>query len=121
MPRVDRQKGSVKQARSDAVASPHGATLQHMKKTIGVRQLRQRASEFLRAVEQGASLEVTAHGRPVAQLAPVRPDDRRAVLVTRGRLRPADGDLLDFGAPLPAARNVPPASASLLHVRDDER
>jgi prevent-host-death family protein len=90
-------------------------------KTIGVRELRQRASEYLREVEEGASLEVTAHGRPVAQLVPVRPDGRRAVLVTRGRLTPADGDLLDLGAPLPAARKELPASELLMRARNDER
>lgn len=90
-------------------------------KTIGVRELRQRASEYLREVEGGASLEVTAHGRPIAQLVPVRREGRRAVLVTRGRLRPADGDIFDLGAPLPAARNVVPASALVMRARSDER
>jgi prevent-host-death family protein len=90
-------------------------------KTIGVRELRQRASEYLREVGEGASLEVTAHGRPVAQLVPVRPDGRRAVLVTRGRLTPADGDVLELGAPLPPARDVLPASALLMRARNDER
>ena len=40
-------------------------------KSIGVRELRQRASEYLREVEQGRTLEVTARGRPVARLVPV--------------------------------------------------
>lgn len=38
---------------------------------IGVRDLRQRASEVLRAVEAGESATVTVAGRPVAQLIPV--------------------------------------------------
>lgn len=90
-------------------------------KTIGVRELRQRASEYLREVEGGASLEVTAHGRPIAQLVPVRREGRRAVLVTRGRLTPTDGDIFDLGAPLPAARNVVAPSALLMRARNDER
>ena len=57
-------------------------------KTIGVRELRQRASAYLKEVQEGRSLEVTAHGRPVAQLVPVRRAGRRRVLATRGRLRP---------------------------------
>ena len=40
--------------------------------TIGVRDLRQRASEVLRAVEAGESATVTVAGRPVAQLIPVK-------------------------------------------------
>jgi prevent-host-death family protein len=90
-------------------------------KTIGVRELRQRASEFLREVEEGARLEVTAHGRPVAQLVPVRPDGRRAMLVARGRLTPADGDVLDLGAPLRGSAGVTSASALLMRARHDER
>ncbi|MEW6323536.1 MAG: type II toxin-antitoxin system prevent-host-death family antitoxin [Acidobacteriota bacterium] len=90
-------------------------------KTIGVRELRQRASEFLREVEKGATLEVTVHGRPVAQLVPVRPDGRRALLAARSRLTPADGDVLDLGAPVPGARGVKAASALLMRARRDER
>ena len=41
-------------------------------KTIGVRQLRQRASEYLRRVEAGGTVEVTARGRAVALLVPAR-------------------------------------------------
>lgn len=90
-------------------------------KTIGVREFCRRASECLREVEQGASVEDTFHGRAVAQLVPVRREGRRAVLVTRGRLTSADGDILDLGAPLPAARNVVPANALLMRARSDAR
>jgi antitoxin (DNA-binding transcriptional repressor) of toxin-antitoxin stability system len=35
-------------------------------KSVGVRELRQAASEYLRQVEAGRTFEVIAHGRPVA-------------------------------------------------------
>ena len=73
-------------------------------KTIGVRDLRQRASEYLREVECGGTVEVTARGRPVARLVPVRGADRRRRLIDSGRLAPGEGDLLDLGAPLRPAR-----------------
>ena len=38
--------------------------------SIGVRELRQRASELLRRVEQGETIEVTDRGRRVAILSP---------------------------------------------------
>ena len=38
--------------------------------SIGVRELRQRASEVLRRVEAGETVEVTDRGRPVALLTP---------------------------------------------------
>jgi prevent-host-death family protein len=38
---------------------------------VGIRELRQNLSVWLRRVEQGESFEVTDHGKPVAVLAPV--------------------------------------------------
>ena len=39
--------------------------------SVGVRELRQRASELLRLVEQGETVEITDRGRPVARLTPL--------------------------------------------------
>jgi prevent-host-death family protein len=90
-------------------------------KAIGVRVLRQRASELLKQVEAGRTLEVTARGRPVALLVPVRDTGRRQRLVALGRIVPATGDLLDLGPPLSRARQVPPPSVLLRRARDAER
>ena len=90
-------------------------------KAIGVRELRQRASEYLKLVEGGRALEVTARGRPVALLVPSRRVGRRELLVTTGRLVPGVGDLLDLGPPLRAARGVPIPSAQLGRARHNER
>ncbi len=43
---------------------------------IGIRDLRQYASQHLRAVAAGETLTVTDRGRPVAQLVPARALDR---------------------------------------------
>ena len=90
-------------------------------KAIGVRELRQRASEYLRLVEAGRTLEVTARGRAVALLVPMRRMERRELLLTTGRLVPGDGDLLDLGPPLRAARGVPTPSEQLGRARANER
>jgi prevent-host-death family protein len=90
-------------------------------KTIGVRQLRQRASEYLRRVEAGSTVEVTARGRAVALLVPVRHAGRRERLVAQGRIAPGSGDLLDLGRPLPPARGIPLPGELLRHARDAER
>jgi prevent-host-death family protein len=42
--------------------------------TVGVRELRQNASEILRQVEAGEPATVTVAGRPVAQIVPIRAD-----------------------------------------------
>lgn len=40
--------------------------------SVGVRELRQNASEILRDVEAGEATTVTVAGRPVAQIVPIR-------------------------------------------------
>ena len=61
-------------------------------KSIGVRELRQRASEYLRHVEAGRTMEITARGRPVALLVPLRGTGHVERLVRRGRVIPPTGD-----------------------------
>jgi prevent-host-death family protein len=68
---------------------------------IGVRELRQNASEYLRLVQTGESFEVTDHGRPVAQLVPLRRPAKESVLerlIREGKVRPpqAEGSILDI-------------------------
>jgi len=41
--------------------------------TVGLRELRQDASELVRRVERGEEIVITVSGRPSARLAPVRP------------------------------------------------
>ncbi len=53
---------------------------------IGIRELRQHASRWVRRAEQGHRIEITNHGRLVAVLAPVSDDDPLALLEQSGRL-----------------------------------
>ena len=68
--------------------------------TVGVRELRQNLSVYLRRVAAGQKLRVTERGRVVAALVPLREEesvlDR---LVKEGRLIPAQDDLLKLGPP----------------------
>jgi prevent-host-death family protein len=89
-------------------------------RTIGVRELRQQASKYLRDVERGATIEVTDRGRPVARLVPVPKGDILADLVASGRVRPAKGDVLRI-RPLPVKASVPPPSEVLRQMREHER
>ncbi len=88
--------------------------------TVGVRELRQRASELLRRVEAGETFEITDRGRPVAALGPL-PTDPLARLRASGDLEPAHGSLSDLPDPLPLPANAESPSASLTALRDDER
>jgi prevent-host-death family protein len=67
---------------------------------VGIRELRQNLSVYVRRVLDGDSFEVTEHGRPVAVLGPL-PEASTPLgrLVQQGRVRPSNGDLLDLGMP----------------------
>ena len=87
--------------------------------TIGVRELRQRTSEFLRRVEAGETIEVTDRGRPVALLSPIREASALQRLRRSGDLVAAtEGELPE---PLEPASNVDLPSAALASLRADER
>ncbi|TDI36188.1 MAG: type II toxin-antitoxin system prevent-host-death family antitoxin [Acidobacteria bacterium] len=68
--------------------------------TVGVRELRQNLSVYLRRVRQGEALEVMEHGQLVAMLIPVpEPSTPLNRLIALGRASTPDGDLLDLGRP----------------------
>jgi prevent-host-death family protein len=90
-------------------------------RAIGIRELRQRASRYLRDVERGETIEVTDRGRPVARLVPIAHETGLDDLVASGRLALADGDALELGPPVPAAPGEPQPSEVLAALRSDER
>jgi prevent-host-death family protein len=88
--------------------------------SVGVRELRQNLSVYLRRIEQGESLRVTDHGRPVALLTPI-PRTGDAVLdelEAEGRLeRPRFRR-----RPLPEPRPpVPPGSPTVSEILQQMR
>ncbi len=88
---------------------------------VGVRELRQRASELLRLVEQGETIEVTDRGRPVALLTPVPEGSVVERMRSTGELDPASGDINDLPPPvvLPPGSELP--SQVLARLRRDDR
>jgi prevent-host-death family protein len=90
-------------------------------RAIGIRELRQHASRYLRDVERGETIEVTDRGRPVARLVPVWRKAGMVALAANGRLEPAAGDALDLGPPLEAAPGAELPSEALARTRADER
>jgi prevent-host-death family protein len=84
---------------------------------IGVRELRQHASEWLRRAYAGERIEVTNRGHVVAVLGPPPTGGAVADLRSTGRLKPATfvGDL-----PRPVATRRP-ASKALAELRAEER
>jgi prevent-host-death family protein len=89
--------------------------------TVGVRELRQRASELLRRVEAGETIEITDRGRPVAVLAPLPDRSPLERLIAVGDLAPGRYDLDDLPEPLPLGAGQEAPSSVLARLRRDER
>jgi prevent-host-death family protein len=90
-------------------------------KSVGIRELRQQASKYLRLVQRGEILQLTDRGRPVALLVPVPEGGAVERLEAEERLTPAAGDLLELGAPIRARRGVLLPSEALARSRAGER
>jgi prevent-host-death family protein len=89
--------------------------------TVGIRELRQRASELLRRVEAGETIEVTDRGRPVAMLAPLPEAEPLDRLRAAGDVIPASGSLDDLPRPLPLPAGKEAPSTVLARLRRDDR
>lgn len=89
--------------------------------SAGIRELRQRASELLRRVEAGETIEITDRGRPVAQLSPLPQVDARARLRASGDLIPASSSMAELPDPLPIPAGLESPSVVLERLRSAER
>jgi prevent-host-death family protein len=89
--------------------------------SVGVRELRQRASELLRLVEQGEVIEITDHGRPVALLSPTSQGTPLERLRAAGDIEPATEGFDDLPLPLDLPAGVESPSDALARLRRDER
>ena len=92
-----------------------------MSSSVGVRELRQRASELLRRVELGETIEVTDRGRPVALLSRAPEGSPLDRLRASGDLDPATANLDDLPKPLVLAPGIDSPSKVLARLRQDER
>jgi prevent-host-death family protein len=90
--------------------------------SVGVRQLRQNLSLYLRGVKEGDSFRVTERGREVARLVPSGPADSpiARLVVERGATMPRiDLVALAKASELPPA--VGPPSSQILDEMREER
>lgn len=83
---------------------------------IGIRALKQNASEVVAQAAAGQTLTVTDRGRPVATLSPLRESPLESLLAL-GLARRARIAMSDLLPPVEG----PPLSEDLAAARDDER
>jgi len=87
---------------------------------VGIREIRQNLSKYLKRVEEGETFEVTDHGRPVAVLSPVSTSrqPRLERLAREGWIILGTGeDVTEMGDPLPY--DGPPTADVLDDLRRD--
>jgi len=89
--------------------------------SIGVRELRQRASVFLRRVESGETIQVTDRGRPIALLSPIPELPPLESLRAQGGVISATLSLRDITEPVEPEPGRPLPSETLERMRADER
>ena len=79
-------------------------------------------SRALRQVQDGETVEITDHGRPIARIVKAWPS-RGEQMIADGRLVPAQaqGDLLDLWPPPPLETGERLGSEILAELRADER
>jgi prevent-host-death family protein len=89
--------------------------------SVGVRELRQRASELLRLVEQGETVQITDRGRPIALLTPTPQGTPLERMRAAGDVEAATGDLDDLPEPVTLPTGAEAPSQVLSRLRRDER
>jgi len=89
---------------------------------VGVRELRQNLSVYLRRIAQGETLRVTEHGHPVALLTPI-PNSGEPVLdelEAQGLLERPKVRRRPLPRPVPLEPGEPTLSEVLQHMRDED-
>ena len=89
---------------------------------VGIRELRQNLSVYVDRVKEGETLEVTEHGRPVAELRPLtRTTSIYGRLVVEGKITPARTSTRLYPRPLTLPPGAQPLSETLRRMREEER
>lgn len=89
--------------------------------TVGIRELRQRASELLRQVAAGETIEITDRGRPVALLTPLPDQEGLERLRAAGDVSELEGAFDDLPEPIDLPAGAKRPSQTLEDLRAGER
>jgi prevent-host-death family protein len=89
-----------------------------MSDTVGVAELRQNLSKYLRRVERGERLVVTDRNRPVAELGPVSRGGTLDRLIAEGKVIPPSRPARDF-TPIKLVGDGMTLSEALEEIRGD--
>jgi prevent-host-death family protein len=86
---------------------------------IGIRELRQNASQYVERAERGEVIEITNRGRVVGLLVPAPRPGGLARLESEGRLTPATKRISDLGPRIPLQSGQTRPSDVVSRMRDE--
>ncbi|MFM8521191.1 MAG: type II toxin-antitoxin system Phd/YefM family antitoxin [Acidimicrobiaceae bacterium] len=87
---------------------------------VGIRALKQNASEVIADVVQGETIVVTDRGRQVAQISPL-PNSQLAIQIATGMIKKAKNQKVNLPKPTRLSKNSRNLSDSLKSSRAAER
>ena len=87
---------------------------------VGIRALKQNASEVIAEVTNGETIIITDRGRPVAQISPL-PNSQLATHIASGMIVRAKNSKKKLPLPISGKPNTPSLSDLLKEMRNKER
>ena len=87
---------------------------------VGIRALKQNASEVIAEVTNGETIIITDRGRPVAQISPL-PNSPLATHIASGMIVRAKNSKTKLPQPISRKPNTPSLSELLIEMRNKER
>jgi len=87
---------------------------------VGIRALKQNASEVIAEVTNGETIVITDRGRPVAQISPL-PNSPLATHIASGMIVRAKNSKKKLPQPISRKPNTPSLSELLIETRKKER
>jgi hypothetical protein len=88
--------------------------------SVGVRELRQSASQILDRVKDGAVIEITEHGVPVARLIPIT-KSLYEEYIAAGLIIPAENPITQFKMPTFKLKGKKTSTELLMEIRAEAR
>ena len=96
------------------------SSLNPLRASCGVRELRQSASKILDQVKDGAVFEITEHGIPVARLVPIT-KSLYEEYIAAGLIIPAENPIWRFTAPTYKLKGKKTSTELLMEIRAEAR
>ena len=115
-----KKSGPVKKTAAKKKVGAKNSSLNSLRKSCGVRELRQSASKILDQVKDGVVFEITEHGIPVARLVPIT-KSLYEEYIAAGLIIPAENPITRFEMPTFKLKGKKTSTELLMEIRAEAR